>query len=405
MMGGVLDTRFGPAHTARMDQPWISSPLAVLTSLAGTSAFFFFLERRTRWRMFTFFPPLLFVYAVPLLLANTGVLAPGGPMSDGLGRYLLPFMLVMLLLKVDVASAVRVMGRGVLVMLCGTAGVILGCPLAYLCVRSRLDPSAWKAFGALAGSWIGGTGNMAAVGQAIGASGTETGLAVLGDNLVYIVWLPLMLGSKALAGPFNRLTGANPRRVALLEQAGTAMDKGPEVPQMRHWLYLLTLGLSVTLASERLADRLPAVGAILTPAAWRVLLVTTLSLALSLTPASRLPGSHEMGMALLYLFVAHMGARADLTGLADQAPWFVLGACLWIALHGVCCLLGAWVLHADIGTAAIASAANIGGVGGAALVAGHHNPRLVPVGVLMALIGFALGNYGGLLAAWLCRVV
>ena len=113
--------------------------------------------------------------------------------------------LIMMLLKVDVAATIRMMGRGIFVMLFGTAGVVLGAPIAFLIVKDRLPADTWKAFGSLAGSWIGGTGNMAAVTEGLKTSEEGFGLAVLGDNLVYIVWLPILLGSKSSANRFNRL--------------------------------------------------------------------------------------------------------------------------------------------------------------------------------------------------------
>ena len=143
--------------------PLISKPLAITTTLVSIVTLFFFLEQRTQWRLFTYFPPLLFIYAVPMVLSSTGVLASQSPVYDWMRGTMLPFLLTLMLLKVDVLWAIKVMGRGVLVMLSGTLGVILGAPLAYLLVKSHLDPGAWKAFGALSGSWIGGTGNMASM--------------------------------------------------------------------------------------------------------------------------------------------------------------------------------------------------------------------------------------------------
>ena len=371
--------------------------------LTGIAAFFLFVERWTKWRLFSFFPPLLFIYFVPMLLSNIGVLAHEGPVYDWMNDTMLPFLLVIVLLKVDVVSAVRVMGRGMLVMLCGGAGVILGAPLVYSLVKDRLDPTAWKAFGSLAGSWIGGTANMAAVGQGLGASGTEFGLAVLGDNMVYIVWLPILLASKGLAPWFNRFTRVDPRRMEMLERTGVeakAVDERIAVP---HFLYLLFLGFAATLAAGVIAGLLPEVPPVLTASTWRILLVTTFGLMLSATPARKIPGSQELAIALIYLFVANTGARADLSGLREQVIWFLLAAYLWVGLHGLACILGARLFRVDIHSTAIASVANIGGAAGASLVAAHHNPRLVPVGILMALMGYALGTYGGFIAAWLCQ--
>jgi uncharacterized membrane protein len=383
----------------------VGSPLGVLATLTAVAASFLFIERWTKWRVFTFFPPLLFIYFVPLVLSNAGLLAHEGPVYDWMGDTMLPFLLVVVLLKVDVVSAVRVMGRGVLVMLCGTAGVILGAPIAYSLVRSRLEPTAWKAFGSLAGSWIGGTANMAAVSKGIDASGAEFGLAVLGDNLVYIIWLPLLLASRGLAPWFNRFARVDPQRIEVLERAGAAVESGREPMAVRHFLYLLCLGFGATWAAGYVAHLLPERPPVLTVDAWRILLVTTFGLLLSATPAGRIPGSHELAMALIYLFVASMGARANLADLGGQAVWFVAGAYVWIVLHGAACVLGARLLHVDIHSTAIASLSNVGGVAGATLVAAHHNPRLVPAAILMSLIGYALGTYGGFLAAWLCHLV
>jgi uncharacterized membrane protein len=99
-----------------------------------------------------------------------------------------------------------------------------------------------------------------------------------------------------------------------------------------------------------------------------------------------------------------MGATASLEGLA-QAPAFLLGALIWILVHGAFCLLGARLFKVDVHSAAIASAANVGGAASAPVVAAYHRESLVPVSILMALLGYALGNYLALVTATLCRWV
>lgn len=388
-----------------MDGSVISSPVGVLTVLCGICAFFFLLEERTKWRVFNYFPPLIFIYAVPAVMSNTGLLARSSPVYDWLGSTVLPLFLVIMLLKVDVASTVRIMGRGIFVMLFGTAGVVLGAPIAYLLVRSRLPEDGWKAFGTLAGSWIGGTGNMAAASEGLKTSGQEFGLAVLGDNLVYIVWLPILLGSKSVAGVFNRLMRVDRKRITMLESAEVGAKGQREAVRMTHFLYLLVLGLACTWAAEVFSVLLPEAGPVLTASTWKILLITTMGLLLSLTPARRIPASHELAMALVCIFVANMGAKADVSGLAGTAGWFILACYVWIAVHGAFCVFGAYLLRVDVHSTAIASAANIGGAASAPVVAAHHNEKLVPVSVLMALVGYAIGNYGAFLAAWLCHTL
>jgi len=379
----------------------IQSPIAVLTLLAALTTFFFWLEARTKWKLFHYAPPLLFIYAVPLILSNTGVIPTDSAAYGGMRSYVLPIFLTFMLLGLDFKKAIRVMGSGVFVMLLGSVGVVIGAPIAYLIVKGGLEPNAWKGFGALAGSWIGGTGNLAAVAGALEAGGEEVGLAVLADNLVYVIWLPIMLGSKGWAERFHRFTGVSSARLERMEEAASAIEEDKRAPSMRDLLALVTLGFAVTWLAKTLAGMIPALPPVLSKGTWEVLLITSFGIGLSFTPARRIAGSQPLAMAMVYLFVASMGARAELSGLA-QAPAFVAGAYIWIFVHGFFVVGAARLFRVDVHTAAIASAANIGGIASAPIVAAYHRRTLLPVSILMALIGYAVGNYLAILAAQLC---
>lgn len=388
-----------------MNEPLITSAAGVLAVLSGVCAFFFMAEKRTGWKLFQFLPPLIFIYLTPVILSNTGVIPKGHDAYDSVRSLVLPMMLTLLLLKVDVGGALRVMGKGVFVMLFGTLGVMVGAPIAYLIVKGGLSPEGWKAFGTLAGSWIGGTGNMAAVSEMIDTQGTEFGLAVLADTGVYIIWLPIMLGSKNLADKFARFTGVSKDRLRQMDEAAKSLEEDEHPPTIRDYLYLIFIALAVTWVSSAVAAMLPEVQPYISSGTWKILLVTTIGITLSFSPAKRIPGSHDFAMALVYLFVARMGAVADLEGVAGQAGWFLLAGFIWIFIHGGFCLLGARIFKVDVHTAAIASAANIGGAASAPIVAAYHKESLVPVSILMALIGYAVGNYAAYLTAILCKVV
>lgn len=388
-----------------MTEPLITSPAGILTALTAVCALFFFLQRKTGWKLFVYFPPLVWIYVTPVILSNTDVIPSSAPVYSWIRSDILPFILVLLLLKVDVVSAFRIMGKGVFVMLFGTLGVMVGAPLAYFVVQSGLGPEGWKAFGSLSGSWIGGTGNLAAVSEMIDTGGSEFGLAVLGDNVIYWVWLPIMLASKNFAKAFARFTRVSPDRLRKMEEAASAMEKDERKPELFHYLYLFFIGFGITWLATQLSGRLPEIQPFIGAGTWKILIVTTGGLLLSLTPARRLPGSFELAMGLIYVFVARMGAVADLGEVAEQAPWFIMGAFLWIFIHGAFCLFGAWLFRVDVHTAAIASAANIGGAASAPIVAAHHNRNLVPASILMAMIGYAVGNYAGWITAQLCRMV
>ncbi len=396
-----------------MHEALIHSPAGILAVLAAVTSLFFYLERKTRWKFFNYFPPLIFIYLVPVALSNSGIIPTKSPVYDFMGANILPMFLAIMLLDVDILATIRVMGKGVFVMLIGTVGVIVGAPIGYLLVKHGLDGEAWKAFGALAGSWIGGTGNMAAVAVALNLdeSSLDFGYAVIADNAVYLIWLPIMLASKNLAGWFNRFTGISRERLEKMEKAAAELTTDKGKMEMRHFLYLAFFGFGVTALSAWLAGIIPLPsadswwGAVFSQNTYKILLVTLFGILLSFTKASKIPGSHALAMALVYLFVARMGAKADLSDLSSSVWWFLLGAYVWIFIHGGFLVMAAKVFKVDVHTAAIASAANIGGAASAPIVAAYHKSSLVPVSILMALLGYAIGNWGAILAAMLCKAV
>lgn len=394
-----------------MDADLVSSPIGVLAVLAFVAAFFFAIEQSTKARLFQYLPPLLFIYATPVFLNNFDVIPSESPVYSGLSAYVLPAFIVLMLIKVNVPAVVRVMGKGVLVMLMGTAGVMVGAVFAYVLVHGWLSDDAWKGYGALAGSWIGGTANMAATAEMLGTSEEQFGLAVIADNVIYIVWLPLLLMSRDFAERFNRWARVPTERLEAMDAAAKLHVEDDHAPTMPQYLFLVAIVLGVTWTgtslapgiSAAIAEGAPALSAVFGVSTVRILLVTTLALLLSATPVSRLPNSTAMGTAMIYVFVAGMGARASVEGLVE-APMFVAGAFVWIAIHGLFCLAGAWLFRVDVHSVAIASAANIGAAASAPIVAAHHRPNLVPASILMALLGYALGNYLAPLTGHLARM-
>jgi len=394
-----------------MSDVLISSPGGVLATLCAVAAFWFYAEQASGLKIFQYVPPLLFIYATPVFLNNLDVIPASSPVYSGLSSFALPVFIVLMLIKVNVPAAVKVMGKGVLVMFLGTLGVVVGCVISYMIVHRWLAPDAWKGFGALAGSWIGGTGNLGAVQEMIGTPPEQFGLAVLADTAIYIIWLPILLGSKNIADRFNQWANVSADRIQMMETAAAGMLEEERAPQLRDYIYLMAIALGVTWISNSLAtvifntttEYAPALVKYFSVSTWRILIITSIALGLSTTPVSKLPNATAMGTALVYIFVAGQGAKATLAGFA-QAPAFLLGALIWILIHGAFCLAGAKIFRVDVHSVAIASAANIGAAATAPIVAAFHRPSLVPVSILMALIGYAIGNYAAFAAAHLARI-
>ncbi|MGD8680852.1 MAG: DUF819 family protein [Lysobacterales bacterium] len=403
-----------------MAEPLITSPAGVMSVLIAVVSFWFWLEKKSGWKLFNFLPPLIFIYASPVLLSNAGLIPHENAAYDFLRHYGLPVFICLMLIKVDITGAVKIMGKGVFVMLIGSVGVVLGGFLAFSLgqqlstpeswpVHFPLPEDSWKAFGTLAGSWIGGTGNMTAAHAALDGGASHLTMAAAADQMVYLVWLPLLLGSRAFAAQFNRWMKVPENRLRRMEQAAASAVKEP-VPSMTHLLALALIALSFTWVSLELSEVLPPVAiggaTVISAGTWLILLVTTLALAASATPARKIPGAHPIAMAIIYVYVARIGATMDLSNASLEAMGaFVLMAYAWIAIHGLFILAGAWLFRVDVHTLAIASAANIGGAASAPIVAAHHRESLVPASILMAMIGYALGNYLAILTGRLGQLL
>jgi len=394
-----------------MSDVLIGSPGGVLAVLCAVAAFWFLVDQVTEWKLFQYLPPLLFIYATPVFLNNLDIIPGESVVYSGLSAYALPAFIVLMLLKVNVPAAVHIMGKGVLVMLMGTVGVVVGAVVAYVLVHKWLAPDAWTGFGALAGSWIGGTGNMAATSEMLNTPPEQFGLAVLADNVIYIVWLPILLASRNFADRFNAWAKVPEDRINMMDAASEAAVEEERTPLMRDYIYLAAIAIGVTWIASSLASILfnatmesyPSLETLLSESTWRILLITTIALALSATRVSNLPNPTAIGTAMIYVFVAGMGARASIAGFG-QAPAFLLGAFIWIFIHGAFCLLGAKIFKVDVHSVAIASAANIGAAASAPIVAAFHRPSLVPVSILMALLGYAMGNYLAPITGHLARI-
>jgi uncharacterized membrane protein len=400
-----------------MNTTFVSSPIGVMTVLIAVVTFWFWLERSRRWKLFEYLPPLVFIYASPVLLSNFGVIPYESAAYDFLRQYGLPMFIVLMLIKVDVVSAVRIMGKGVFVMLLGSIGVVFGGVMAYKLGQVLtfgdyfpLAQDSWRAFGTLAGSWIGGTGNMTAAYAGLEGNPADLTMAAAADQMVYLVWLPILLGSKSFADRFNRWARVPHGRIEAMESAAANFKSSEDSPTMTSLLYLALLAIGFTWISLGLSEVLPPVvvggATVITAGTWLILLVTTFALMASVTPARKLPAAQPIAMAIIYIYVARVGATMDLSVVDwDKMIGFIAMAYVWITIHGLFILTGAWIFRVDVHTVAIASAANIGGAASAPIVAAHHRETLVPASILMALIGYALGNYLAILTGRIGQLI
>lgn len=383
-------------------QVLITHPYALLAALMLIPVFFINLERWTKWKLFEYLPPVIWIFLFPILLSSLRVIPNSSPTYSTFKAFAVPMFIILMLLDVDLRSTMKVAFRSVGVLVMGAFGVVIGGMLAFYVLKGQLEPEAWRGFGALVGSWIGGTGNLAAVAEAVDTPPTMMGIVVIADTFIFILYFPLLFAAKKWAGPFARFTGVTEEDTRLLDEAVSQMEEKSSAVQFRDVLTLFGIGFLLIWIVSLIAGHLPVMQGVFSAKTWQILILTTAALVLASTPLRKIPGTRALSMALVYVYLCMIGAQADIREAAS-APYFLLAGVLCIILHLGFCVLAARIFRIDVHLTAIASVAAIGGAASAPVVAAYHRKDLVPVSILLALIGYALGNYLGLLAAYGCR--
>ncbi len=383
------------------------TPVELLAVLAVFVAFIFTLSQAPPLaKLFDTVPPVIWVYALPAVASTFGLLPKESALYSLLSGTVLPAALVLLLIGTDLKAVAQLGFRAVALTLAGSVGIVLGAAVALSLFGAFLPPEAWSAFGALSGSWTGGNANMIAVKESIGTPDSVFGAAVAMDFLVGYSWTVILLFLSRYQTSINRWLGADegPVDQVLAQLDCTTQERTPlTVPGI---IGMLGLALGLSGLCFALGRFLPEFGGIVTAKTWGFILVTTVALALSLTPVRRLEaqGASQLGYGFLYLVLAGLGAQGDLS-IISQYPVFLLAGVVWIAVHALVLILVARLTKTPWLLVAVASQANTGGVVSTPIVAAVYRAGAAPLGLLMAVLGNIVGTYMGLTAAVICQAI
>ena len=366
--------------------------LALMLLCAGV---FPAIERHTGWRLFRVLPPIVFTYLLVTLLAVAGVWQVNDEIHGAqslLIANLVPALLFLLMINCDLRVILALGPRVLAVFACTTASLFIAFIATFLAYRHWLPGDAWQPLAALSGSWVGGTANMVAVKQAIGMSDSLLAMSLLTDALCYSMWVVVLFSAAPLASAFNRWTRAKSSAdIDVVERAPV----GPVSPDG----VLLWLGLALAAAAlaTACATRLPTSGMVGTTT-WTILIATGLGLVAAHTPLARFAGAGSISGALLIAVVAVLASQSNFEGIGS-APLYLLCGITVIAVHAALLVLAARLFGFDLYLCGIASLAHIGGVAATPILAASYSRALVPVGILLALLGYVLGTGFGLLVA------
>jgi len=396
--------------------------LAVLAGVFATSRS----ERPWLRRFYAYVPALLLCYFIPGLLNTVGLIDGHGSGLYPMARdYLLPTSLVLLTLSVDLRGIVRLGPKAGILFLAGTAGVVIGGPVA-LWLGGMLDPtllgdhgpeSIWRGLSTVAGSWIGGGANQAALKEVFEAGPDVFGKAIAVDVIVANVWMAFLLFLAGRSAAIDARSGADTSAIDdLKRRIEQFQSEHARVTTLPDLMVILALGFGATAVAHALAAGIvPWLAAnapwleqysLTSHFFWAVVIATTLGVLLSFTRARTYEGAgaSTVGSAALYILVATIGMHMDIRAVFSDPLLFLVGL-VWIGIHGAIMLAVARAIRAPVFFMAVGSQANIGGAASAPVVASAFHPALAPVGVLLAVFGYALGTYAGYLCGLLLRWV
>ncbi|WP_336987048.1 DUF819 domain-containing protein [Altererythrobacter aquiaggeris] len=404
----------------------ISNDIVIFGILAAILALLFFLRQKGGvWdRVFTFIPIILLCYLLPSLLVSFGLIDTSESNLWTVAKdFFLPAALVLLTLSIDMKGIIGLGPKALVMFFTATVGIVLGGPVALWLVAS-FEPSvlgsgndaAWRGFATLAGSWIGGGANQTAMLEVYQYNPERYGAMVAVDIVVANIWMAFLLYGAGMSDKIDKWLGADSSSIDRLRDTMAEYSAQVErTPSSNDLIVLMGVTFAAVGTAHLFAGMLPGFFENLfsTPDAvlasgffWVVVISTTIGLAASFTRARSLEGigASKFGTVFIFLLVAIIGTKMDIFQLGD-APLFMAVGMIWMLFHAILLLAVAKLIKAPFFFVAVGSKANVGGAASAPVVAGAFHPALAPVGVLLAVLGYALGTYGAILAATMMRAV
>lgn len=377
-------------------------------------------------RFYTFFPPLLLAYFLPAMLTTFGLVDPEeSQLYFVASRYLMPTALVLLTAVADLPGTLKLGPKALIMFFTGTLSVMAGGAIA-IYIASLLAPdviaaegpdAVWRGMSTVAGSWIGGSPNQTALREIYGAGADTFAIWVAVDVLVASVWLAMMLWVAANQTMVDRWLKADVTALdAVKQRAQDYETQHARIPTLRDLILIIAVGFGATGLSHYAADWLTPFFQTNFPDAaqfsvhssffWLIVVATVLGVLLSFTPVRQLQGAgaSKIGSLFVYILVATVGLNMNVMALLDSPFFFLIGG-IWMAFHAIVMVGMARLIKAPSFFLAVGSEANIGGAASAPATAAAFHPSLIPVGALLAVLGYIVGTFGGWLTGQAMRLI
>lgn len=408
-----------------MGKPLFSNDAVVLGILLGILSFVFLTGRSEHpfWKKFyKYVPTLLLCYFIPSIFNSLGIFSgESSRLYFVASRYLLPTSLVLLTISIDLPSIIKLGPKALVMFFTGTAGIIIGGPLAIMVVSvfapdivGGAGPEAvWRGLTTVAGSWIGGGANQAAMKEIFNVGDGLFSAMIAVDVIVANIWMAFLLYGAGIHKQIDEKLQADTSAISeLKEKIEAYRSQIMRIPDLTDTIKLMSVGFGVTAFAHFGSDLIAPWIAVNAPGLekfsltsgffWLIVISTTIALGLSFTRARELEGigASRYGSVFLYVLVATIGMKMDLMAIFENPGLFLVGL-IWMAIHAILLIGVAKLIKAPFFFMAVGSQANVGGAASAPIVASAFHPSLAPVGVLLAVLGYAVGTYG----AWFCGML
>lgn len=372
------------------------------------------------WKKFyRFVPSLLLCYFIPSIFTTLGIISPdGSSLYYMASRYLLPASLVLLTLSIDLKAIMNLGWKAVAMFFAGTFGIVIGGPIA-LVIIGAINPDivggvgpeeVWKGLATVAGSWIGGGANQAAMYETFNPSDTLYSAMITVDIIVANIWMAFILYGAGMSDRVDKWFKADSSSIEILKKSVADYQASiAKVPTLVDFVQIAAIAFCITALGHVVGDFIgpwvsensPQLSKLSLNSTffWIVVVATLGGFALSFTKFRKLEGAgaSKAGSLFLYILVMTIGMKMDLTAFKEVPGFFAIGF-VWIIIHVIVLLGVGKLIKAPFFFTAVGSQANIGGAASAPIVASAFSPALAPVGVLLAVLGYGVGTFG----AWLC---
>ncbi|MCJ2377511.1 DUF819 family protein [Vibrio sp. ZSDZ34] len=372
-------------------------------------------------KFYSVVPGLLLCYFLPSLLNTAGLIdAANSNLYFVASRYLLPSALVLLIISADLKKICGLGSKAIIMFLTGTLGIMIGGPAAIIIIDfispELVAGDVWRGLTTVAGSWIGGGANQAAMKEVFNVDGTLFSAMITVDVICANIWMAILLIMAGRQKKMDAWLKADTTSIDELKHTVAAYEKENARPiTTTDIVKIVAVAFGLTGVAHFFSDKIAPWIELNAPYLekysltsgffWLIVISTTLGLIASMFKSSRSlehAGASKIGSAFIYILVATIGMQMDVTAILDNPGYFLIGI-TWLTIHALLMIGVAKLIRAPLFFMAVGSQANVGGAASAPVVAAAFHPALAPVGILLAVLGYALGTYGAYISGLLMQ--